>query len=160
MGSASLNGSTATIGNGVADPGRYGDDYRPHPSLFPDARPNLLEFLRGLIGSRFKEVAVALYPSASVEQACTTLSRNLAGRDRRKIGVHELDAILDVLGQDAEEAWWRVALTRRGWKPPERQPDPVRVQAELAEVRRGLTQATSALKQLAMAVEHIEGGIK
>ena len=125
-------------------------------SLFPD----FLAILREEIDPHFKEVANALYPKLTNEQASATLSRNLSGRDNRKVGVDELGIILDTLGSDAEVRLLTALLARRGFKAPERLPDPIRVQEELATVRVGITQATGLLTDLVAALSRIEGATK
>lgn len=129
-------------------------------SLFADPRPSVLGFLRALIGPHFKEVACALCPQLSVEQACAQLSRNLSGHDKRKIGTHEIDTVLDVLGADAEDAWWSFCLRRRGYKRPEREQNPVLVQQEIADIRRGIADLTDAAKKLGSALERVEGAMR
>ena len=143
---------TAAYGNNAAGPSRTARARQRQ--LLPD----LIGILREEIDPKFKEVAEALYPRLSNEQACSALSRNLSGRDHRKIGVHELDSILDVLGDDAEVRILTAILGRRGFKAPERVPDPVRVQEELSEVKRELVAISVSLQGLAKAVERIEGG--
>lgn len=150
----SLNGDrSAAIGNGAADPNR---SVRTQRSLFPD----FMAVLREEIDPHFKDVANALYPKLSNEQACAQLSRNLSGRDHRKIGVAELCVIFEVLGPDAEVRVWTEWLRLRGFKAPERVPDPVRVQEELADVRRGIATATDALTTLAAQLERIAEATK
>lgn len=147
---------TASYGNSAAGPNRTPARGKHQRQLFPD----LIGILREEIDPHFKEVAEALYPRLSNEQACSTLSRNLSGRDHRKIGVHELDVILDVLPDDAEVRVLAAMLARRGFKSPERVPDPVRVQEELSEVKRVLLETATAIQSLSKAVERIEGGVR
>lgn len=149
-----LNGNrSAAIGNGVADPIRSPARQR---SLFPD----FMLILREEIDPHFKDVANALYPKLSNEQACAQLSRNLSGRDHRKIGVAELPVIFEVLGSDAEVRVWAAWLRVRGFKAPERVPDPVRVQEELAAVRQGITAQMGVLEGLAASLERIAEATK
>ena len=149
-----LNGvRPASIGSAKTAPNRTPVRQR---SLFPD----FLAVLREEIDPHFKEVANDLYPKLTNEQASATLSRNLSGRDHRKIGVDELDTILDTLGGDAEVRVLAAFLARRGFKAPERVPDPIRVQEELATVRAGITQATGLLTDLVEALQRIEGATK
>lgn len=122
--------------------------------------PDLLAILREEIDPHFKEVANALYPKLSNEQACAQLSRNLSGRDSRKIGWNEIPTILDVLGPDAEVRIWTAVLKVRGFKAPERLPDPVRVQEELAAVRQGIGETLGVLQNLTKQLERIEGATK
>lgn len=145
------NGS-ASIGNGDAGPDR---SVRQR-SLFPD----FMGVLREEIDPHFKDVANALYPKLSNEQACATLSRNLNGRDHRKIGVAELCAIFEVLGPDAEVRIWTEWLKFRGFKAPERVPDPVRVQEELAAVRQGIATLVGHANELAGQLERIAEATK
>lgn len=154
MNGTSLNGNrSAAIGNDAADPIRSVASQR---SMFPD----FLTVLREEIDPHFKEVANALYSKLSNEQACAQLSRNLNGRDHRKIGVAELPVIFEVLGSDAEVRVWSAWLRSRGFKAPERLPDPVRVQEELAMVRSGITAAVATLGELSDALQRIEGATK
>ncbi len=149
-----LNGNrSAAYGNGAAEPNRTPASQR---SLFPD----FLAILREEIDPHFKEVANEPYPRLTNEQASAQLSRNLSGRDGRKIGVDQLPAIFKVLGGDAEVRIWTRWLNLSGFKAPERVPDPIRVQEELASVRVGIKQATGLLTDLVEALTRIEGATK
>lgn len=150
----SLNGNrSASYGNGAAEPNRTPARQR---SLFPD----FLAILREEIDPHFKEVANELYPRLTNEQASAQLSRNLSGRDGRKIGIDQLPMIFKVLGGDAEVRIWTQWLNSRGFKAPERVPDPIRVQEELATVRGGIAEIANTLNDLAAMVQRIEGATK
>lgn len=121
--------------------------------LFPGAprkvnpRKDVLVFLTELIGGQFKAVALHLY-GGSVEQAETRLSRNLRGTEKRKLGPAEIDAILDFLGPDKEEAYMRFFCQRRGWKATERESPEDNLRREVQEARREVGLAARSMVAL------------
>lgn len=94
---------------------------QPAQASFKMPLPPVLPFLENLIGARRLEVATRLYPKLSAASAEKALERKLKGRGKHKIGVEQLDVILDVLGPEAEEAWFAFTNRRRGWRAPERE---------------------------------------
>lgn len=151
----SENGAEA-IGNGVAVADRSGQ----LSMLDPHKRPDALEFLSDLIRPRFKEVAFRLYPGLSPEQAVATLSRNLSGRDKRKLSLREIDAVLDVLGIEAEERWFAFYNRRRGWKAPEREMEPEAIHRQVGELRGTVTDMAKALSGVVDRLDRINEAMR
>jgi len=105
-------------GNGAVEGnGRNTADDHQNPALEAD-RIAVNGFLLNLIGSRRDRVAYALYPHLDPDEAIEALLRNLRGKGGRKVGIHELDTILTVLGEEDEEKYFRFALKRRKIVPP------------------------------------------
>ena len=67
-------------------------------------------------GGRKKAVAMALRPHASPEVALAALDHALSGTGKKRIGVDEVDVILDELGTWAEDDFMPFLASRRGWK--------------------------------------------
>ena len=151
----SLNG-TAVAGNGrnLAEARQTPAPVRQQPSMLESARAGVCDFLSNLIGSRRAEVGHKLYPDLDPITASENLGRNLRGKDGRKVGLHEIDPILDVLGPEAEERWFRFCLLRRGIQPPvefERPDEIDRLRAEVADLREQLAERDATIRSQAEA---------
>lgn len=139
------NGANPTEANRCATPSEQAE-------MLADARASVSGFLTNLIGRRLPEVAYALYPHLGPLQAEKHLARNLRGDQKRKLGVHEIDAVLTVLGREDEEKWLRFTMRRRGIRPPdvfERPGEIDELRAENARLRAESAKKDETIKTMA-----------
>lgn len=150
--------------NGVERSGT--DPYQSEPQVLRGEQLNLLQddrlswraFFRRLLKGDYKVAGTRIF-GGDPESARIALCRVLEGKPGRYADWEWIDHILSVLGPEAQEHFVRFVCDRFGFEAPARKPDPVRVQEELADVRRGLAGVTAAIKQLTEAVDHIQGGL-
>lgn len=161
MQSGSANGAVAGNGLKKADAPHTTNPSPPEgvqqQSMLADARTNPCDFLANLIGRRRDDVAYKLYPNLGPVEAVETLNRNLRGKEKRKVGIHEIDVILDVLGREAEEQWFRFCLKRRGIQPPDlfdRYGELERLRAENACLREEVERKDVAIAEMAESFAH------
>lgn len=122
--------------------------------MLESARSGVCDYLSNLIGGRRAEVGHKLYPDLDPITASENLGRNLRGKDGRKVGVHEMDAVLDVLGREAEERWLRFLMLRRGIQPPGefmRPSEADKLRVEVDRLRAELAAKNEAMREMAEA---------
>lgn len=122
--------------------------------MLAEARASVCGKLVNLIGRRVRDVACVLYPDMGPLEAEKHLLRNLRGDNHRKVGIHEIDTILTVLGREDEEAWLRFTMRRRGIRPPDvfdRDGEVERLIKENERLRKEAQEAKDALRQQALA---------
>ena len=123
--------------------------------LFEPAKPTWAAFLKWLLRTSVKPVAVRIY-GGDPEQAADNLYRILEGRHNRHFAIGWLDHVVEEM-PEAAEAIVRFVCDRYGYEMPAKKPDRVRVQEELHAVKETLAQAVIAVEQATKALSRIEG---
>lgn len=135
-------------------------------SLFPNVRPqrrprpSITAKLAELIGTRKKSIAHALRPDATIDTAEAALDHAISGSGRKRIGVDEIDIILDELGTDAEAAFMRWFCERRQWKQPERMTSREWALMELTRIRESDSQRATVEAERRDTLDRIEAVLR
>lgn len=124
--------------------------FSPEPAPWRD-------LLTRIIGADPKGFACLIYGEENPKLAADNLGKILDPDGRRHFDAQWLDLVAKHFGHDAEEAIVRFVCERYGYQMPTRKPDAQRGEEELVAIKKGITQATAALTELAKAVERIEG---
>ncbi len=98
------------------------------PTSQPTARLMLAQTIHGC--GRFKEVAMALWPNSTLENALSYLSRALSINDDMKLDCDAILPILEITGRDDFIRW---LCEKRGYEMPEKKPAPT-LEIELKEL--------------------------
>lgn len=129
-------------------------------SLFAPARPTFRQVARWLLRGDYKGFGSRLFPQRDPDDAANELGKILDGKSPRRFDVEWASLLAEHLGPDGKEALVAYWCDLLGYEKPAKKADPVRVQEELADVRRTLGQVEAALKQATNALAHIEGGVR
>lgn len=124
-----------------------------------EVRPTWRDFLRWLIGRDLKGFSMKVYGQTDPDTAADSVLRILENRHKRHFDVQWLDLVAEYFGSEGAEAIVYFVCERFGYERPAKKPDPVRVQEELQDVRRGLADLSAGVEKLTKAVAHIEKGI-
>lgn len=123
-------------------------------ALFAPKWPSFTSLIGWLVRGNVKQVAARIY-GGDVDQASDNLYRILEGRHKRHFSIDWLTFVFEEV-PEAGEAFLFHLCDRLGYERPARKPDPVRVQEELAAVRKQLEQATQAVGLAAEQMRRLE----
>ncbi len=114
------------------------------PTYQNTARLMLAQIVHG--SGKFKEVAMALWPNSTVENALSYFSRALSPHDDMRLDVDSIVTIAEVTKNDDFLFWLCEAL---GYSQPQKKPSPD-LETELKELRQFKDNIQKTLTQLEM----------
>ncbi len=127
-------------------------------SLFDTAHPTFRQVVRWLLRGDYKGFGSRLFPMRDPEDAANELGKILDGKTPRRFDVDWLSILADHVGPDGRESLVTFWCDLLGYEKPAKKADQVRIQEEIADVRKTLEQVEAALRSVTKAVAHIEGG--